>query len=205
MYFILMIQSWPFLQSHTVLHGRPAPLNGSLYANIFVHYEPLDHKQMNDMALMSKKTGKKIVAPPRISPITSNAGVQNVVSQEPQEDDEQREEEEGEGEGEWSEGDEVPEINYLSSVGQLKKVEEIVSKDIEAVHSTDQNGWQPLHEAIRGGYTDVVRYLIDMGADIGATTKNGGSPLWWARRELPPDHKIIRYLEDIGAPDIGDL
>jgi hypothetical protein len=34
-------------ESSTVLHGRPTPLNGSFYANIFVHFEPIDHAAMN--------------------------------------------------------------------------------------------------------------------------------------------------------------
>jgi len=34
-------------ESHTVLHGRPVPLNGNFYANIFVHFEPFDHAAMN--------------------------------------------------------------------------------------------------------------------------------------------------------------
>jgi len=34
-------------ESHTVLHGRPFPLNGNFYANIFVHYAPIDHDEMN--------------------------------------------------------------------------------------------------------------------------------------------------------------
>ena len=36
-------------ESHTVLHGRPTPLNGSFYANIFVHFEPIDHAEMNGL------------------------------------------------------------------------------------------------------------------------------------------------------------
>ena len=35
-------------ESHTVLHGRPTALNGSFYANIFVHFEPIDHAAMNN-------------------------------------------------------------------------------------------------------------------------------------------------------------
>jgi ankyrin repeat protein len=30
------------------LHGRPFPLNGSYYANIFVHYVPIDHDDNNN-------------------------------------------------------------------------------------------------------------------------------------------------------------
>ena len=41
-----------------------------------------------------------------------------------------------------------------------------------------------------------------MGADIGAKTVQGGTALWWARQLENVD--IVRYLEDIGAPDDGE-
>eukprot|EP01031_Cornospumella_fuschlensis_P032222 gene32222-38973_t len=34
-------------ESHTVLHGRPFPMKGRFYANVFVHFKPLDHDQLN--------------------------------------------------------------------------------------------------------------------------------------------------------------
>jgi hypothetical protein len=34
-------------ESHTVLHGRPFPLNGTFYANVFVHFKPLEHNALN--------------------------------------------------------------------------------------------------------------------------------------------------------------
>ena len=30
-------------KSHSVLHGRPFPLNGKFYANFFIHFEPIGH------------------------------------------------------------------------------------------------------------------------------------------------------------------
>ena len=42
------------------------------------------------------------------------------------------------------------------------------------LHSSDANGWQPLHEGVRSGSLEVVKYLVDMGADLGAKTLNGG-------------------------------
>merc|ERR1712038_466424 len=30
-------------ESHSVLHGRPYPLKGRFYANIFIHFEPVGH------------------------------------------------------------------------------------------------------------------------------------------------------------------
>ena len=35
-------------ESHTVLHGRPFPLKGRFYANIFVHFKPVDHDEINE-------------------------------------------------------------------------------------------------------------------------------------------------------------
>jgi len=29
-------------ESHTCVHGRPAPLKGRFFANVFVHFEPID-------------------------------------------------------------------------------------------------------------------------------------------------------------------
>jgi prolyl 4-hydroxylase len=29
-------------ESHTCVHGRPAPLQGRFFANVFVHFEPVD-------------------------------------------------------------------------------------------------------------------------------------------------------------------
>ena len=51
------------------------------------------------------------------------------------------------------------------------------------------------------------RFLIEVGADIGARTRFGETALYWARRALKnSNHPVIRYLEDIGAPDyVPDL
>ncbi len=75
--------------------------------------------------------------------------------------------------------------------------------DNDLLQRRDENGWQVVHEAVRAGHADVVRYLVEHGADIGATTNNGGNLLWWARRTLDEDHEVIRYLVSIGAPE-GD-
>lgn len=60
---------------------------------------------------------------------------------------------------------------------------------------------QAIHEAARGGYLDILRFLINNGADIGAVTNTGGTPLWWARRFLEADDPLIGYLASIGAPE----
>ena len=35
-------------ESHSVIHGRPFPLKGRFYANLFVHFEPVGHSLRHD-------------------------------------------------------------------------------------------------------------------------------------------------------------
>merc|ERR1719421_1104674 len=35
-------------ESHTVVHGRPAPLQGRFFANVFVHFMPIHHEGHGD-------------------------------------------------------------------------------------------------------------------------------------------------------------
>ena len=39
-YCFLLIGDMVLYESHTVLHGRPFPLQGRHYANVFVHFQP---------------------------------------------------------------------------------------------------------------------------------------------------------------------
>lgn len=48
-----------------------------------------------------------------------------------------------------------------------------MENDKSIVHAKDENGWTPLHEASRGGHTDVVRFLHKHGADVNARTSEG--------------------------------
>jgi hypothetical protein len=35
-------------ESHSVIHGRPFPLIGNFYANVFIHFEPIAPLDPND-------------------------------------------------------------------------------------------------------------------------------------------------------------
>lgn len=48
-------------ESHTVLHGRPFPMKGRLYANVFVHFQPVDHDLMNQRDVEEHNKPKKKV------------------------------------------------------------------------------------------------------------------------------------------------
>jgi hypothetical protein len=64
---------------------------------------------------------------------------------------------------------------------------------------------RPIHEASRGGHTDVVKFLYKHGADVNARTSEGagGTPLWWAQKVHGDDHPTASFLESIGALSIG--
>lgn len=95
-------------------------------------------------------------------------------------------------------------IHEAAATGDIDTLKYLVENNLCSVTDEDDNGWQPLHEAIRAGDITVVRYLIENGADIGAVTINGGSPLWWAKRTLNQYHEIVKLLEEIGAPEITE-
>lgn len=72
------------------------------------------------------------------------------------------------------------------------------------VNSKDENGWTPLHEGARGGHLDVVKLLVENGADLSARTAgDGGTALWLAKQTFEADHPVVQFLEELGALDIG--
>lgn len=51
---------------------------------------------------------------------------------------------------------------------------------------------------------EVVKYLVDQGADVNALTKGtGATALWWAKHEHGEDHPVIEFLESMGALESG--
>ena len=84
--------------------------------------------------------------------------------------------------------------------GDLDLLHDMLAKDPKLIHYSDQNEWQALHESIRSGKLEVVKYLIEQGADIGWKVKGGGASLWLAKQVLPKNHEVVAYLQDLGAP-----
>ena len=59
-------------------------------------------------------------------------------------------------------------------------------------------------QAARGGHLEVVKLLVDNGADFNAKTAGGGGTvLWWAKQTHGEDHPVITFLEELGALDVG--
>ncbi|KAJ1473456.1 ankyrin repeat-containing domain protein, partial [Baffinella frigidus] len=56
----------------------------------------------------------------------------------------------------------------------------------------------PLHQAVRHGHTEMVRLLLEEGADKDATNVQGETPLYWAARE-GRSNPIMFFLLTAGA------
>ncbi len=64
----------------------------------------------------------------------------------------------------------------------------------------DDNGYAPLHGAVRSGNVEIVRMLIDAGADVNVQDAEGRTPLY-----LTSNEEIARMLIGAGAKlDIQD-
>jgi hypothetical protein len=86
--------------------------------------------------------------------------------------------------------DEFDKLIEAASQGNLSDVKAIAQRHPELVHQRDKNGATALHYAAFGGHSDVVRALVECGADINARdNKFGATPAGWA----------IEYMREMGA------
>lgn len=94
------------------------------------------------------------------------------------------------------------ELHHAALEGSYEQVEQILDKHEHLVNVRDENGWSALHEAVRRGMLDVVKILLDRGAEVNAQTgkqQTGDSPLGLAMRFHGPDHDVTKFLESRGA------
>lgn len=61
-------------------------------------------------------------------------------------------------------------------------------------------GWTPLHEAVSGGWTDVITLLLEAGADVNERSGDEFTAAHWAVEEGRGE--LVGLLEDAGA-DLG--
>jgi ankyrin repeat protein len=64
------------------------------------------------------------------------------------------------------------------------------------VERDGQGGWTPLHLAVAEGRADVVRLLVEAGADLTARTEHSRTPLHVALQFCPP---LVALLRELGA------
>ena len=93
---------------------------------------------------------------------------------------------------------------FSALAGNLKRVQELAEQgaDIE----TNNGSWTPLFAASQNDHVEVVRYLLEQGADRDKTASNGRTPLHIAAAHGHLETaKLLRvYGADLNAKDYRD-
>ncbi|CAB9496503.1 Ankyrin Repeat [Seminavis robusta] len=167
-------------ESHSVLHGRPFPLKGRYFANIFVHFEPIG------------KLGEASIPEGGLPPY--------VIPGSPQEPVWRNENPDGwklmQTEEITAGATEAHRIATKEDYGLLNK---ILDADPSLANAKDVNGWTPLHEAVIKSSEAIVELLIESGADVNAVTNGGDTALSLATAYKGQDHSLVSFLRSLGG------
>lgn len=178
-------------ESGSLIHGRPFPLKGRFYANIFIHFEPTGRPLGEPNADVPET-----FLPPYILP--NSPEVDNWTRQNPHG---------------WSKPSPAAPVQQIpgreghtaAAAGDVDFLKKLAKTNKKALHRRDNNGWQPIHEAARGGYTEALQLLVEQGADVNSRTgleRDGSSPLNLALTYFERDHPVVQYLTSVGGEDI---
>ena len=164
-------------ESHSVIHGRPFPLNGRYYANIFVHFEPLGPPR-------GKIHNFEKDYPPYLIPGT-------------------------EWETEWRQHfplgwRALKDAVSLAQKGDLRTLRYIAEVNPDALSEDDgtPSKWKPIHEAVRSGFLDVVKFFVEeVGISVNESclATDNETPLKIAIEFHGPNDPVTQYLESKGA------
>ena len=100
----------------------------------------------------------------------------------------------------YDESDEVPLPFTLASLGKLGRLKTALADDPSLLSQTDKMGRTILHGAVQEGRCDVVRYLLENGADANARSKKVNPPLFqvYSADVIPVLHE---FGADVSATD----
>jgi len=207
-------------ESHSILHGRPFPLKGRFYANIFIHFEPTghslrhhaDHTHDHNVDKKYKESLEKGHGghenqeeglPLYLNPGTPEAVHWMKTHPDYKRPKEHRASEVKRREDTFATGSTL--AHAAAQEGDVELLMKVIEEDNKQIHMKDKNGWTPLHEAARGGHDAAVELLVRHGADKDVRTNNGdgGSPLWLAENLHGKDHPVVLFLKKVGALSIG--
>ncbi len=94
----------------------------------------------------------------------------------------------------------VQRLGRLIADGDVDQVRSAVESNprllARTVEREGQGGWTPLHVAVIERQPEIARLLVDAGADIGARTEHGRTPLHVALRFAP---EVAPVLLELGA------
>jgi len=199
-----------FYESHSVIHGRPFPLQGRYYANVFVHFEPIGHSSQHEESKLDPDVDKVTAKQhfhesinSKINPKKTQGLPAYILPNTPEEKRWRQEHPEGKV---ISRSRVKPMLDNLNAhlaaaSGDMISLNHIAETNPSELFREDDNGWQPIHEAARSGEIKAIKFLVKNGADVNARTNfgKGGSPLWWAKQKYGDNHPSVKLLKSYGA------
>lgn len=199
-------------ESHSVLHGRPFPLKGRLFANVFIHFEPVGHslnhgfdhnKDEHYESMLDIKGGFNHNG--GLPPYIIDGSLEAFAWR--------REHAEEEWEPRWAyeadeeEGSGANGAHYAAHTGDVETLIHIIENPQhrkQLIHEHDKNGWLPIHEAAREGNKEIIKVLVEHGVSINDRTDwgEGQSVLNVAYDHHEEDSEFILFLKLFGAVDL---
>jgi prolyl 4-hydroxylase len=199
-------------ESHSVLHGRPFPLKGRYFANVFIHFEPVGHslrhnaKEAAERAALGpqdkhKDGGHEIEMSDGLPPYIVRGSVEEKRwhQSHPTNNNSNRKRKEKT----FTTGS-TP-AHSAAAGGDAEELRNVIDKMAHLLDAKDANGWTPLHEGARAGHIEVVKLLVERGANLNERTQDGigGTPLYWSIEHHGEDHPVSEFLASLGAVSIG--
>jgi ankyrin repeat protein len=92
-------------------------------------------------------------------------------------------------------------IHAAVRAGDVQGARRLLDEDPSRITTPDYE-WDPLFTAARAARIDLVRLLLERGADVNAYNKAGNTPLWFAcHSNAPADERlvVVKMLLDAGA------
>jgi len=68
-------------------------------------------------------------------------------------------------------------IYEATATGRIERVKELLEEDPRLLNFTSHDGWTPLHLAAFFGQKQVAEFLIDLGADMHAVSRNSNTAM----------------------------
>ena len=189
-------------ESHSLIHGRPFPMKGKSYANMFVHFQPTGKLlRERDTPVLTDPGAEKMP----IWILRGSAEEKNWRRLHPMNDPLQRSllqrsTTKTKQDLAASAGPREA-LGRAAVVGDMRLILKYTRENSKLVNQKDSRGWQPIHEAARGGHLEVVKYLVNQGANIHERTNFGAGPnvMEIVLKQFGQDNALFFYLHKLGA------
>jgi len=140
-------------EGHVLDHGRRKPLEGNFFANIYFHFQPIDHKQIDRSS--TKKNFAELYNEAYKKRPHSNSGTNTmkipsyvvedsleekrwlgIQSDEKPRTNQLKKEKQGSAAGSTN-------AHHLANIGNIDELIKLVEENAEIIHKIDENGWIP--------------------------------------------------------------